>query len=119
MTRFLPRDGGGDVRFFDWDSWRVDVGASDLSYMMAVHWYPDRRRRHEAHLLDHYHQALLAAGVRGYERAMLDADYRFATLWMLTWPVWQEAFGVPAFYWWNNLERVWLAFDDLGCRDLL
>ena len=116
---FFPRDGGADLRFFDWDSWRVDVGASDLAYMMAVHWYPDRRRRFEPHLLDHYHEALLGAGVRGYERASLDADYRFATLWMITWPVWQEAYGVPPVYWWNNLERVWLAIDDLGCRDLL
>lgn len=116
---FLPRDGGADVRFFDWDSWRVDVGASDLSYMMAVHWYPDRRRRFERVLLDRYHAALLEAGVRGYDRASLDADYRFATLWMVTWPVWQEAFGVPPVYWWNNLERVWLAVDDLGCHDLL
>ena len=116
---FLPRDGGADVRFFDWDSWRVDVGASDLAYMMAVHWYPDRRQRFELHLLDHYHNALLAAGVRGYDRASLEADYRFATLWMITWPVWQEAYGVPPVYWWNNLERVWLAVDDLGCRDLL
>ena len=116
---FLPRDGGADVRFFDWDSWRVDVGASDLAYIMAVHWYPDRRRRFEAHLLDHYHEALLAAGVRGYDRASLDADYRFATLWMITWPVWQEAYGVPPVDWWNNLERVWLAIDDLSCRDLL
>ena len=116
---FFPRNGGADLRFFDWDSWRVDIGASDLSYMMAVHWYPDRRRRFEPHLLNHYHEALLAAGVRGYERASLDADYRFATLWMITWPVWQEAYGVPPVYWWNNLERVWLAVDDLGCRDLL
>ena len=116
---FLPRDGSDDVRFFDWDSWRVDVGASDLAYMVAVHWYPDRRRRLEPHLLDHYHEALLAAGVRGYDRAALDADYRLATLWMITWPVWQEAYGVPPVYWWNNLERVWLAVDDLGCCDLL
>ena len=116
---FLPRNGGADVRFFDWDSWRVDVGASDLAYMMAVHWYPERRHRFEPQLLDHYHAALLAAGVRGYSRASLDLDYRFATLWMITWPVWQEAYGVPPVYWWNNLERVWLAVDDLGCRDLL
>ena len=58
----LLRDGGADVRFFAWDSWRVNVGASDLAYMMAVHWYPDRRRLFEA---------LLAAGVRGYDRASL------------------------------------------------
>jgi hypothetical protein len=44
---FLPKDGGDDVRLFDWDCWRVDVGSDDLAYMIAMHWYPDRRRRME------------------------------------------------------------------------
>jgi hypothetical protein len=42
---FLPTTGGSDdVRIFDWDCWRVDVGTDDLAYMMALHWYPDLRR---------------------------------------------------------------------------
>ena len=45
---FLPRGGGDDVRFFDWDSWRIGAGSGDLAYMMAVHWYPDRRGRTRA-----------------------------------------------------------------------
>jgi aminoglycoside phosphotransferase (APT) family kinase protein len=49
---FLPRDGGSDVRLFDWDTWRLGVAAEDLAYMMAVHWYPDRRRLMERPLLD-------------------------------------------------------------------
>ena len=57
---FLPRDGGDDVRLFDWDGWRIGVAASDLAYMMAMHWYPDRRRRLERPLLDRYHATLLA-----------------------------------------------------------
>jgi aminoglycoside phosphotransferase (APT) family kinase protein len=40
---FLPRY-GDDVRLFDWDGWRLGLAAEDLAYMMAVHWYPDRRR---------------------------------------------------------------------------
>jgi hypothetical protein len=116
---FLPRDGGGDVRFFDWDSWRVDLGTCDLAYMIAMHWYPDRRRRVERALLDSYHAALVAHGVRNYDRAALDEDYRLAVLWQITTPVWQESYGIPPFFWWNNLERIMLAVDDLGCRDLL
>jgi hypothetical protein len=27
--------------------------------------------------------------------------------------------NIPAVIWWNNLERILLAVDDLGCRDLL
>src|SRR5262249_27236518 len=61
---FLPRDpASDDVRLFDWDAWRVDVATDDLAYMMALHWFPDRRRRHERALLDRYHAELVAHGV--------------------------------------------------------
>lgn len=116
---FLPRDGGNDVRFFDWDSWGIGVGTGDLAYMMAIHWYPDRRARLERLLLDRYHAALVWHGVHGYDRRALDDDYRLSVLWQITTPVWQATYNVPAVIWWNNLERVFLAVDDLGCRDLL
>jgi hypothetical protein len=111
-------DGGSDVRFFDWDSWRVGIGTNDLAYMMAMHWYPDRRRWLERPLLDLYHATLAAHGV-SYDRRALDDDYRLSVLWQITTPVWQAANNIPAVIWWNNLERTMLAVDDLGCRDLL
>ena len=116
---FLPKDGGEDVRLFDWDSWRVDVAADDLSYAMAVHWYPDRRARYERLLLDDYHDELLARGVHGYDRQALADDYRLSALWQIATPIWQASNNVPPVIWWNNLERILLAVDDLGCRDLL
>jgi hypothetical protein len=116
---FLPLDGGDDVRLFDWDSWRIDLGATDLAYMMATHWYPDRRRRQEQSLLDRYYEALLAHGVRGYDRAALDQDYRLSVLRQIMLPVWQAVNDIPPVVWWNNLERVLLAVDDLDCRALL
>jgi hypothetical protein len=27
--------------------------------------------------------------------------------------------NIPPRVWWNNLKRIMLAVDDLGCRDLL
>lgn len=116
---FLPRDGGDDVRLFDWDLWRIDVASDDLAYMMAMHWYPDLRRRMERSLLDRYHAALVAGGVRGYDRGALDDDYRLSVLWHITTPVWQATNDIPPVIWWNNLERILLAVDDLGCHDLL
>ena len=117
---FLPRDGRGDeVRFFDWDSWRLDLGSDDLAYMMAMHWYPDRRHRMERPLLDRYHAVLVAHGVHGYDRRDLEDDYRLSVLWQITTPIYQAANNIPPVIWWNNLERILLAVDDLGCLDLL
>jgi hypothetical protein len=117
---FLPKESAGDqVRFFDWDSWHIDVGSRDLAYAMAMHWYPDRRRLMEGPLLDAYHAELAAYGVTGYSRRDLDDDYRRSALLQIVRPVWQESFGIPPVIWWNNLERALLAVDDLGCRDLL
>ena len=115
---FLAREGEDD-RFFDWDSWRVSPATSDLAYMMVTHWYPERRRWAERPLLDHYHAALVALGVRGYDRAALADDYRLSALWQLMTPVWQAAVDLPPVIWWSHLERVTLAVDDLGARDLL
>jgi thiamine kinase-like enzyme len=117
---FLPRHGGdADVRLIDWESWSINAATDDLAYMMAMLWYPDRRRRLERPLLDLYHAELLTQGVNGYDRQALNDDYRLSTLWLITRPVGQEANNIPARVWWNNLERIMLAVDDLGCRDLL
>ncbi|HEY2256358.1 MAG TPA: phosphotransferase [Variovorax sp.] len=117
---FLPRDDAANgVRLFDWDCWRIDVGAADLAYMMAMHWYPELRRRWERRLLDAYHAALLGHGVRDYSRADLEDDYRLCVLWHLSVPVRQAIIGIPPVIWWNNLGRILLAADDLDCGSLL
>jgi hypothetical protein len=117
---FLPKTGASDdVRIFDWDSWRIDVGTDDLAYMMALHWYPDLRRTFERPLLDHYHAELVTHGVTGYDRRALDDDYRLSVLWHITTPVWQATNNIPPWIWWNNLGRTFLAVDDLDCRALL
>lgn len=116
----LPREGVSDTaRWFDWDAWSIDTGANDLAYMMAMHWYPDRRALLEASLLDRYHQELAVSGVTGYSREALGEDYRRAALLSIGRPVWQWANNIPPVIWWNNLERILLAIDDLGARDLL
>jgi len=104
---------------FDWDCWRIDVGTDDLAYAIAMHWYPDRRRRFEHQLLDEYHATLVANGVAGYDRSALESDYRLSVLWQIATPVWQSNGNIPPLIWWNNLERIMLAVDDLDCRSLL
>jgi thiamine kinase-like enzyme len=117
---FLPRPGiGAGVRLVDWEDWGIDTATDDLAYMMAMLWYPDRRDRMERPLLDLYHAALLAHGVSGYDRQALHDDYRLSVLWLITRPIRQAVNNSAARVWWNNLERIMLAVDDLGCRDLL
>ncbi len=116
---FLPKDGTDTARLFDWDSWRPAVGAGDLAYMIAMHWYPEMRRHAERRLLDTFHEELLANGVKGYDRQALKDDYRLMVLWEITRPIWQHAAKIPPVIWWNHLERIHLAADDLGCRELL
>lgn len=50
---------------------------------------------------------------------MLDNDYRRSILWQAATPVWQAMNGIPPVIWWNNMERVMRAVDDLNCRELL
>ena len=71
----------------------------------------------EGALLDHYYAALTAHGVS--DRGALDDDYRLSALWQIMTPVWQAAIDLPPAIWWSHLERIMLAVDDLGCRELL
>jgi hypothetical protein len=66
-----------------------------------------------------YHSALLESGVKGYDRTALTEDYRLAVLWQITTPIWQAMLNIPPLVWWNNLERIFLAVDDLNCQELL
>lgn len=116
----LPRTGVDDtVRIFDFDLWSINVPTNDLAYMMAMHWYPERRQALERLLLNLYHDTLIESGVTGYTRGTLDRDYRWAVLWQITRPVWQWSINIPPLIWWNNLERVFAAVDELGCEELL
>jgi hypothetical protein len=116
----LPRDPRGlGLRLIDWDAWRIDVATDDLAYMMALYWTPDRRRQLERPSLERYHETLVAHGVQGYDFDALWRDYRESVLWQITAPVWQATHKLGAWIWWNNLEHVMQAIDDLGCREFL
>ena len=58
----FPRAGSGDAFLIDWQLWHVDVGARDLAFLMALHWYPSRRRELEMLLIRRYLQAGIMQG---------------------------------------------------------
>jgi hypothetical protein len=116
----LPRDQSlQDVRLIDWDAWRVDTATDDLAYMIALHCFPDWRRRYERESLRRYHDELVAGGVRGYTFDALWEDYRLSVLWQITTPMWQANHGLLPVIWWSHLDRIMSAVHDLGCLDLL
>lgn len=116
----LPRAPVADaVRIFDFDQWRIAVPTSDLAYMFALQWYPETRNVLERPLLDRYYNTLIEHKVASYSRDALDRDYRLSVLWHIATPVWQWSANIPPVIWWNNLQRVLLAVDDLGCEEFL
>lgn len=107
------------LRIFDWNMWDIGRPTDDLAYMIAQHWYPERRSRLERPLLARYAERLAAQGVNGYSQEALCNDYRLSVARCLFIPVWQWQRGIHPSVWWPHLERAMLAFDDLNCREVL
>lgn len=115
-----PKEGiAGGVNIIDWDNWRPSTGARDLAYTMAVHWYPERRRRFERKLLLRYQHELESHGIAGYDMDALWRDYRLAAISSIVTPLSQAAAGLPPLIWWGHLERIMLAYEDLDCEELI
>jgi hypothetical protein len=115
----LPRDPRADtVRILDWAVWHIGIGPTDLAYMLAMFWFPERRARMEQGLVRRYHAQLLARGVQAYDWEQCWLDYRAAAIFNLFWPVFWSPY-LPQAIWWNALEKAMLAFEDLECEELL
>jgi len=124
-----PREGKGHeggcgdpsagVLMIDWASWTAGPALEDLAHAIALAWFPERRRRLERPLLEHYHRELCRRGVTGYGWETCWEDYRlFAATRPFTLAFQWRRGGWPL-VWGNNFERAMLAFDDLHCEELL
>jgi hypothetical protein len=69
-------DETGAMVVFDWQTARRSANSRDVAYFMALALPVDIRRKHESELLELYHQALLANGIRNYTMPQLCTDYR-------------------------------------------
>ncbi len=114
-----PRNETDRVRIFDWSMWDIGKGTDDLAYMIGLHWYPERRARFEKPLLQRYHKSLHNHGVESYAWEDCWDDYRHSAIMNLFIPVWQWQRGITPIVWWSHLERSFLTFDDLDCKELL
>jgi thiamine kinase-like enzyme len=115
-----PRNPDTDtVRIIDWQTWLIDLAPKDLAHMMAMFWFPEQRQALERPLLRQYHDRLCENGVIDYSWEQLWYDYRLCVIRKLFHPPWQWDTGHHPNIWWNHLERVMMAYDDLNCRELL
>lgn len=115
-----PRDVGTHrVRLFDWQLWHVDVGARDMAFMIALGGYAKRRSSVEKNLMRRYYDSLIAHRVRNYTWDDCWNDYRWSAVRNLNIPVIQWSEGRSAEQWQGSLERAMLAYQDLGCAELL
>jgi hypothetical protein len=112
---FYPRDPTQDsVRIIDWHEWSIDLGTNDLTELIVLWWYPERRARMEESLIRRYHRQLMAHGVEGYDWEQCWNDYRLSAARILLYPIWMHAEGRSPAFWWPILERSILAFQDLN-----
>lgn len=107
------------LRLIDWKSWSIHPGAYDMANMMVVYWTRERRQQLQDSLLRRYHHYLSEFSVTGYDWQVCWNDYRFAVLDYLFFPVWQQSVNTPDFIWWHNFDRVFTAYEDLRCEELL
>jgi hypothetical protein len=115
----FPRTDHGPAYLIDWQLWHIDVGARDLAFLMALHWFPNRRRAYEEPLLRYYFQALQTHGVHGYAFDELWLDYRRCVVRNLTIPILFWSRGMKPEGWWHRLECAMAAYADLRCEELL
>ena len=115
----FPRTGDGPAVLYDWQLWHVDVGARDLAFFIALHWYPERRRELEVPTLRRYHERLSAQGVQRYSFDDLMLDYRRSAVRNLTFPVLLWKRGLAPEAWFHRLECALAAYRDLGCEEVL
>ena len=116
----FPKPGtGSNVKLIDWQRCDNGLGAMDLAYMLALHWFPERRKNYELNLLKHYHKNLVANGVRNYTVDDLIYDYRVSIIEYLSFPAWQYHVNTPAIIWWPQLECILNAFEEWKCEELL
>ena len=114
---FYPCDTSAEICFIDWNMWDIGIPTDDLAYFIAIHWYPERRKRLEQKMLVGYHEKLKENGVYDYTWDKFFENYRRSVTLSLLTPVWQWIRGIEPCIWWPHLECICQAFDDLKCSE--
>ncbi len=113
-----PNGRAGRCVVFDWPLWRAGFAGIDLAYMIALHLYPEHRRRFETQLLQEYTRSLNEHGVSISQEHMLE-DYRAGLVFSLMTPILEFSWRNPPISWLPKLEKAFAAIADLECEELM
>lgn len=106
-----------DRQPFDW-SLTTWLGVSDLAYLLVLWLEPDLRRKLELKVLQHYHQGLLAQGIRDYSWEQLREDYKLVVAQCIyvptEWCIDEKERTNRRWLWTMQLRRVLQAVEDWG-----
>lgn len=115
----FPRNAGGATYLIDWQLWHIDLGVRDVAFLLGFTSYVGGRRDNETLLLAKYRERLVALGVHDYPWDELWLDYRRCIVRNLTIPILFWSRGNPRENKARLLESALVAFEDLGCEDVL
>ncbi len=82
---FYPFNENESVCFIDWEAYRLDLPATDLVMLLALHLAPHSDQA--LPLLHEYHQELARHGIANYSFDNLLNDYRSAILYGMFYPM--------------------------------
>lgn len=99
----------------DWEFWRVDICTDDLAFMIARAWYLERRQRLENHLLRLYYNHLISSSIDNFSWEQCLTLYNVSVIKLLFRPVQQWINHMSSRIWWQELDRVFCACEDLKC----
>lgn len=111
----VPRLMSLPVYLLDWSLWHVNLPAYDLAYMIALQNYPERRHRLEKEILKGY---FINLSLPSYSWSQFWDDYRMSVVFHTIWPVFFYR-TIPNHIWYQMLEQVMSAFEDLACEEFL
>ena len=113
-----PNDPTGAVHIIDWHLWHVDLGARDLSFLLALGGFVEPQPEIESSLLRSYHRTLIENGVTDYSFDDLYLDYRWSSIRNLNIPVIFLTQGKHGSTIKTALRRAFESFERLNCREL-
>jgi len=115
----FPAADTGKPSMIDFQFWGPGIGTDDLAHLTRIGFSDDFRREIQLNLVKHYHETLIANGIRNYPFDMCLKNYRMSVASMVLIPMWQyTGFGVEYGKWIGDVKGLVYNFECMKCGEL-